>query len=64
MSAAPTAALDGVEYELELLSYQHEGNAKIVGVLALVPGRDRGRHPRQALLLASIAEHLGAPRTP
>lgn len=60
--AAPTALVDGVEYELALLTYQHADDSKIVGALALVPGREGRRDARQAVLLASIAEQLGARR--
>jgi hypothetical protein len=57
-SAAPSTLVDGVEYELALLTYDHQQAPKIVGVLALVFGRESRRDMRQPLLLASIAEQL------
>ncbi|HKU37902.1 MAG TPA: hypothetical protein VJR89_07140, partial [Polyangiales bacterium] len=63
-TTAPTAQVDGVEYELLLLVHSHDQTAEITGVIALAPGNSPTPYPRQALLLASIAEQLSASASP
>jgi tetratricopeptide (TPR) repeat protein len=59
-SVAPLTVVDGVEYELALLTCTREQNAQIVGVIALGPGQNLIRDPRRPLLLSAIGEQLAA----
>ena len=55
---APIANLDGVGYELSLLSCALGGSGRVAGVVAIVPGEEPARHPSHALLLTTLATHF------
>jgi hypothetical protein len=58
MTEVPTAQVDGVDYELVLLSCVQNQNSKIAGVIAIVAGPQSQPNPRQTQLLSTIAARL------
>ncbi|HKP59290.1 MAG TPA: protein kinase [Polyangiales bacterium] len=57
-TSVPVAHADGIEYELLLLTCVNASEARVAGVIAVAPGEQRKKNPRESQLLASIAEQL------
>jgi hypothetical protein len=57
-STIPTASVDGIDYELMLLTCQQDNEARIAGIMAIVAGETPRTNPRQSQLLSTIAAHL------
>jgi hypothetical protein len=52
------AHVDGVDYELHLLTCVRDQTAKVTAVMAIAPGAQPVSNPSQAQLLTTIAAHL------